>query len=132
VIQRVLLAVAAVAAVVVLALWLHSSHLESEGRAFRPSPSHPVTPAQVKRALSEFDRARRNNPDTRPEVEEATILIFLGRNAKAAAMLGQVVHKEPRNAQAWGLLSQATRSSDPRLSQAAAARVLQLVPPLGD
>ena len=130
-IQRVLLGGAAVVAIAVIALWLHSSHLESQGRAFRPSPAHPVTPAQVNRALSEFDRARKNNPDTRPEVEEATILIFLGRNAKAAAMLRQVVRKEPQNAQAWGFLSLATRTLDPQLSQAAAARVLKLAPPVG-
>jgi hypothetical protein len=131
VIQRLLLAGAAVAAIVVLAIWLHSSQLEARGEAFKPSPSNRVTPAQVRAALTNFDRARNNNPDTKPEVDEATILIFLGRDAEAARLLGQVVRKEPRNASAWALMSRATQRSDPKLSAAAVDRVRELVPPLG-
>ena len=82
VIQRVLLACGAIAGIVVLAIWLHSAHLESQARAFKPSPAHPVTQAQIDRALSQFEGARKNNPDTRPDVEEATILTFLGRDAE--------------------------------------------------
>jgi hypothetical protein len=131
VVQRALLACVAVGAIVVLAIWLHSSRLEAKGEAFKPSPSNPVTPGQVRTALSEFDRARHNNPDTKPELDEATILIFLGRNAEASRLLGDVVHKEPRNAGAWALLSRATSRSDPKLSAAAVARVRELAPPLG-
>ena len=130
VIQRVLLACGAIAGIVVLAIWLHSAHLESQARAFKPSPAHPVTQAQIDRALSQFEGARKNNPDTRPDVEEATILTFLGRDARATAMLRNVVRDEPRNALAWAQLSVATRSSDPALSAAAVARFRELVPPL--
>ncbi len=130
VIQRVLLACGAIAGVVVLAIWLHSTHLESQARAFKPSPAHPVTQAQIDRALSQFEGARKNNPDTRPDVEEATILTFLGHDARATAMLRNVVRDEPRNALAWAQLSVATRSSDPALSAAAVARFRELVPPL--
>jgi hypothetical protein len=126
--QRVLLAAASVAGIVVLAVWLHSSHLAAQGEAFKPSPSNPVTPAQTRTALSQLDRARNNNPDTKPDLDEATILIFLGRNAEASRLLGKVVRDEPRNVSAWGLLSQATRRSDPKLSAAAVARVRQLAP----
>ena len=129
VIQRALLACLAVAAIVVLALWVHSSHLDAEGVAFRPTPAHPATQAQIAAALNHFEQARKNNPDTKPEVDEATILIFLGRDAQAARLLGEVVRKEPRNATAWARLSQATSRSDPQLSQAAVARVLALAPP---
>jgi hypothetical protein len=129
VIQRALLACLAAAGIVVLAVWLHSSHLSAQGAAFRPTPANPATKAQIDAALSEFQRARHNNPDTTPEVDEATILIFLGRDAQAARLLGQVVRKEPRNATAWARLSQATSRSDPQLSRAAVARVLALAPP---
>jgi hypothetical protein len=131
VIQRIVLVCVSVAAIVVLGLWAHSSHLAAQGEAFKPSPSNPVTPAQIRTALSRLDGARKDNPDTTPDVDEATILIFLGRNAEATRILGRVVHDEPRNARAWGQLSIATRQSDPARSAAAAARVRQLVPALG-
>jgi hypothetical protein len=129
VIQRALLGGLAAAAIVVLAVWLHSSHLDAQGVAFRPTPAHPATKAQIASALSHFERAGHNNPDTKPEVDEATILIFLKRDTQATRLLGEVVRKEPRNATAWARLSQATSRSDPQLSQAAVARVLALAPP---
>ena len=130
-IHRIVLVGVSVAAIVVLGVWLHSSHLAAEGEAFKPSPSNPVTPAQISTALSHLDDARKNNADTTPDVDEATILIFLGRNADAARILSRVVGDEPKNARAWGQLSIATRQLDPARSAAAAARVRQLVPALG-
>src|SRR6266516_8228509 len=105
--QRVLLATAAVTGIVVLAIWLHSAHLAAQGEAFKPSPSHPVTPVQVRTALSQLDRARNNNPDTKPDLDEATILVFLGRDAAATPLLSGVVRKEPRNANDWSLMYKA-------------------------
>jgi hypothetical protein len=131
VIQRIVLVVVSVAAIVVLGVWVHSSHLAAQGEAFKPSPANPVTPAQIRTALGQLDGARKNNPDTTPDVDEATILVFLGRNADATRILSRVVHDEPKNARAWGQLSIATRRSDPARSAAAAARVRQLVPALG-
>jgi hypothetical protein len=129
--QRIVLIGVSVAAIVVLGVWLHSTQLAADGAAFRPSPSHPATPAQVRSALSELHRAGHNNPDTTPDVNEAILLSFLGRNAQSARILLKVVRDEPKNARAWGQLSLSTRQSDPALSAAAAARVRQLVPALG-
>jgi hypothetical protein len=129
--QRIVLVCLSAVAIVVLGVWLHSSHLAAEGEAFKPSPSNPVTPAQIRTALSVLDRARKHNPDTKPDVDEATILIFLDRDADATRLLSRVVRDEPRNARAWGLLAQATARSDPKLSAAAVARVRQLAPALG-
>jgi hypothetical protein len=131
VIQRIVLVCVSAAAIVVLGVWLHSTQLAAEGAAFKPSPSKPATPAQTRTALSRLERARKHNPDTTPDVDEGIILSFLGRNAEATRILSRVVHDEPRNARAWGQLSLATRQSDPARSAAAAARVRQLVPPLG-
>jgi Flp pilus assembly protein TadD len=130
-IQRIVLIAASMTAIVVLAIWAHSTRLASEGAAFKPSPTNPVTPAQVRAALSELRRASNNNPDTTPDVDEAIVLTFLGRNDEAARILTRVVGDEPKNARAWGQLAVATRQSDPALSAAAVARVRQLVPALG-
>jgi hypothetical protein len=125
--QRIVLVGVAAAAIVFLGIWLHSTQLAQEGAAFRPG----AAPAQVRTTLSDLDRARKNNPDRTPEVDEAIILTFLGRNAEATRILSNVVRDEPKNSRAWGQLSLATRQSDPALSAAAAARFRQLVPPVG-
>ena len=126
-IQRIVLGCAAAAAIVVLAIWLHSTQLENKANDFRARSSASV-PSGVRYVTGLYQRAAQNNPDTRPTVEEATILIFAGQRARAARLLQGVLRDEPKNVAAWAQLSVATRDLDPRLSAAAAARVRELAP----
>jgi len=126
-IQRIVLGCAAAAAIVVLAIWLHSTQLENRANDFRARSSASV-PSGVRYVTGLYQRAAHNNPDTRPIVEEATILIFAGQQARAARLLQGVVRDEPKNVAAWAQLSVATRDLDPGLSAAADARVRALAP----
>lgn len=130
-IQRAVLACLAAAAIVVLAVWLRSSHLQAEALSLRPKPGTPASSPAVKHAIGLLERAARNNADTQPRVDEAILLIFTGHKARAAQLLGGVVSEEPSNPAAWGLLAQATSRSNPQVSAAAAARARALAPPVG-
>jgi hypothetical protein len=128
--QRIALACGAAAAIVVLAIWLHSTQLENQAGTFHVTSAGRV-PAGIRHVTGLYARAAHNNPDTRPVVEEATILIYAGQQARAARMLERVVRDEPKNAVAWGQLRLATQDLDPRLSAEADARVRALAPPPG-
>jgi predicted Zn-dependent protease len=75
--------------------------------------------------------ARSLNPDSRPRIDQAALLLATGRRREAVRVLGPVVRKEPDNARAWGLLADATANIDPRASARARARLRQLEPPVG-
>ncbi len=67
-----------------------------------------------------FRAARTLNPDTAPDVGRAFVYERTGRHAAAAAVLEDVVRREPDNLTAWGLLYTFTKDHDP----ATAARAL--------
>jgi predicted Zn-dependent protease len=68
-----------------------------------------------------FRAARTLNPDTAPDVNRAFVYERTGRHAAAAAVLEDVVRREPDNLTAWGLLYTFTKDQDP----ATAARALE-------
>ena len=124
------LALAAIAAVivVVVAMELHWVRVEATGRALAlATRTHPKL---VFSALRNFERAAANDPGTDALLDEAELLLFVRFTRSAVAPLQEAVRREPQNALAWKLLSQAASRSDPALAYRAAARALALNPPV--
>lgn len=128
-IERALIGLAAAAAVVVFALWAHSAALEDSAMKTATIPPALLSRAQVQGAVSQFERARAHNPDTRPIVQEAALLARRGRTRDAIALLQPVARKEPQNLTAWVLLSIAAQPGS-ALANQARARALRLNPPV--
>jgi predicted Zn-dependent protease len=121
---RAVLVIGAVAAIAFSAIWLHQSHLLSEARRAAFAPGATTNKAQVAHVTALFQRARAHTPDSLPAMYEALFLFEAGQRARAAALAGQVVRREPRNVSAWSLLGQA----DPPRAGEARARILELNP----
>lgn len=118
----------ALLAVVVLG-WLgvmeRNARLQAEGvAAARSLPA----PGGFARADSALRRARVLNPDATPDVGRAAIRLATGRHAQAAAILGDVVAREPENLTAWAVLGAAARGGDPALATRALAARRRLDP----
>jgi predicted Zn-dependent protease len=128
VIERGLLAAAAVAVAVVAGIWAHSASLESRAQKIAQRPPQSLSAAEVDRAARLFEGARAHNPDQRPVEREAGMLIRTGRLRQALALLGPVVRKEPDNLTAWVLIANAARESDPALAREALNRARALNP----
>jgi Flp pilus assembly protein TadD len=128
VIERALLAVAAVAIAGLTGLWLHSARLEDQAQSIADRPPASLSRADVTRAADLFERARAHNPDSRPIEREAGLLIRNGRSREAVALLRPVVRREPANLTAWALIAGAARTSDPALAREAYNRARALNP----
>lgn len=72
--------------------------------------------------------ARLLNPGTTPDVRRAFLYQGTGRPREAAALLEDVLRREPDNLDAWGLLSAFTRDRDPALARRALAERERLDP----
>jgi hypothetical protein len=79
-------------------------------------------------AESDFRRARLLSPDTTPDLRRAFLYQVSGRERQAAALLEDVVRREPDNLPAWGLLLRFTRERDPAATRRALAAVRRLDP----
>jgi predicted Zn-dependent protease len=130
VIERALLATAAVAAAILGGLWLHSARLESSAQSIAERPPQTLSRADVDRAARLFQRARAHNPDSRPVEREAGLLIRKGRSRAAVALLRPIVRREPENLTAWALLAAGARGIDPALARVATTRA-RVLNPLG-
>ena len=72
--------------------------------------------------------ARLLNPDTTPDVRRAFLYQGTGRPEEAAALLEDVLRREPENLDAWGLLYAFTRDRDPATARRALAAGERLDP----
>jgi hypothetical protein len=108
---RVGLVVLAALAAAWLAYDLRAVSLDAQGRA-DARVAHRES--QVDRALSLFAQAARANADPTPRIDQARLLLAIGRTGQAADVLDRVVRTNPGNVQAWSLLESATATSDPR------------------
>ena len=70
-------------------------------------------------AEADFRAARVLNADTSPDIRRAFLYQGSGRPGDAAAVLEDVVRREPDNLDAWGLLYAFTRERDPALARRA-------------
>ena len=122
--RAVLLAVA-LAAMAWLAVSWRDTRLFDD--AARTANDPRATPAERRAALDDAERSKLLNPDrTGADVVRAALETRLGRPGEAQRILEQVVRREPENANAWLLLREFTRESDPRLSARAERRVREL------
>ena len=123
------LALAALAMVMLagLAFELHWTRVEARGTALVAARHLGGYP----RALADFRGVAAHQPGTDGLVDQGELLLFLGEGRSAAAVLGEAVAAEPRNALAWRLLAEASGREDPALAARASARFTALVPPLG-
>jgi Tfp pilus assembly protein PilF len=128
VVERAFLLVAAIAATVVGVVWLHSATLQADAQQIAERPPQQLSAAQVARAVSLFERARADNPDTGPIVLEAGLLERRGQHRRALALLRPVVRDEPDNLTAWVLVAVAARPVDPDLATRAVQRARALNP----
>jgi hypothetical protein len=76
-------------------------------------------PGNAERAAADFRAARLLNPDTAPDVGLALLHQSAGRRVQAAALLEDVLRREPENLTAWGLLYNVARGADPATARRA-------------
>jgi predicted Zn-dependent protease len=112
-VRRAAVAVVAVLAIAWLGVMEHNVRRQADGLA--AAQRHDLTAAEA-----DFRAARTLNPSTAPDVSRAFLYARSGREARAAAVLEDVVRREPDNLTAWGVLYQFTKGHDP----ATAARAL--------
>jgi hypothetical protein len=127
-IERGLLAAAAVAVALFAGVWLHAARLETEAQSIAERPPQGLSKRDVNRAAQLFESATAHNPDTRPLVREAGLLIRSGRTQQPLRLLRPVVRREPDNLTAWALIAIGARTIDPALAREAAARANALNP----
>lgn len=127
---RIVTALAAIAVMVPLAAWLSTDLLQARAdRVLTASTASP--PERLDRAESLLGDAADRTPSAAPELMLAQAQIFGRRPAAAAAVLDDVVRREPDNAAAWELLAIATERVAPERSRRARARFDQLSPAVG-
>jgi predicted Zn-dependent protease len=128
-ITRTALVALALVVIAWLAVGLRSAVPET--RAQKLVQQHELGGSGGARAQRLFVDARELNPDTRPRVAEAALLLATNRRREAIRVLRPVVRREPDNARAWGILADATAHVDARESARAYAQLRRLEPPVG-
>lgn len=116
-----------------LGLQLHSVRLTNEAAGAAPgSPAPHPSPAAFARADRLFRRAGRHDPDLRPELADAGVLLAAGRTSDAIARFREVIREEPRNLTALAGLRIALLQVDPAAAQGVAQRIRAIAPPVPD
>jgi predicted Zn-dependent protease len=122
---RVTVAVLAVVAIAWLAVMERNVRLEARGVQ---AADHLVVAGNAARAEKAFRDARLLNPDTLPDLSRAYLYQARGQRGKSAALLSDIVRREPDNLTAWGVLYSLTRRSDPGTARRALAAHARLDP----
>jgi hypothetical protein len=78
--------------------------------------------------MEEIADSRFLNPSTSPDLARTTYYLVRGHEREAARVAERLVASEPENVDAWRLLWQATRETDPARAREAAAQVMLLNP----
>ncbi len=136
VLPRCALLALAAGAIVWLVHDLRAVVLDAHGRAISNSVLASSSPDSraASRALADFDRAASGNADPSPRLDEARLLIGIGRDREAARILDGVVRGNPGNVVAWDLLANATVGFEPLRAEQALAQLRRLygrIPGLG-
>jgi hypothetical protein len=116
------LALAALVAAAWLTLSFRSARLEQQ--AAHASVARKTSPAAYRQALHQVRLAREWQPDSGPELVEWGLQLRNGHRDEANALLGQLLAREPQNAEAWFYLSVSARDS--RAGRAARRRFVAL------
>ena len=126
VVARVALVAVAVVAGAWLAFGLRAVDLQSDGQEEGRAAGRPPQGARLEQALDLLRRAGERNPDPRPQLDEASLLLASGDSRGAAALLEDVVERNPGSIRGWGLLAAATAAFDERRSLQANGALLEL------
>jgi predicted Zn-dependent protease len=123
VIARLAMLLTAAAAIAVSAIWLNDARSQA-------AATDALNASRFVEAARLYQHGRALAPDSASKASEAFALLKAGRPGDAAALLEQVVRREPRNARAWSALAFADRDRDPARAAEALARVRELSPPV--
>ena len=127
---RIALGAVAVAALLWLGAGLRSAQLQDRAGEVAGDRRKALEP-RVQEAFALLQRSRRFNPDARPLLFQAYLLLFIeARREQGVRLIERVIRREPENHLAWLLLARATARSDPRKAAAARARLRRLSPPV--
>jgi hypothetical protein len=130
VVARIALVALALAGAVWIGLTLHDVSLEDQAHALVPRSSQHAPPATIARMESLLRDAARHNPDIRPEFDRGFLLAAAGQDARAAAVLGDVVRREPENVRAASTLLFVLRRTDPAAAAALERHIRAVAPPV--
>lgn len=125
-IARAGIAVAAVAAIVCMSIWLHDHN--ANGSAYQTLFDRSASPAQLQHGIAKANDAKTLNPSTDPDLAIYGLLIRLGRTRQARTVFDSVVRREPANRTAWSLLAVTTQASDPAQFRRALLHLHELSP----
>ena len=126
--QRVLVVVIAVLGVAWLAVSYGNSRTIRDVQIVAAAP-HP-SPAQLEAALRDARAGQSLDPSrgTEPLSYQASLEIRLHRFPQAVKTLEEIVRREPDSAEAWFLIAQLSRGSDPARAAEAQAQLRRLDP----
>jgi hypothetical protein len=125
VIARACVALLAVVVLAWLAVMERDARLQAEGV---DAARQVRAPGNYARADAAFRGARLLNPDTTPDVFRAFLYEGGGHSRAAAALLDDVLRREPDNAGAWGVRLAFARHDDPAAAARARAALRRLDP----
>jgi predicted Zn-dependent protease len=124
---RVVLAVCAALVLAWVGVLVRDHYVGQSGAEkllYQSSLSEP----EFQRNLDRLSDSRFLNPGTTAELARGQYYLFHGRPRDAARSAEQLVRSEPENADAWRLLWQATRETDPARAAEAEAELKRLNP----
>ena len=126
--QRVLVVVVAVLAAAWLAVSYGNSNTIRDVQKVAADPH--ASPARLEGALRDLQSGQTLDPSRGVESlsYEASLEIRLRRFPQALKTLETITRREPDTAEAWFLIAQLTRASDPARAAAAQAQLLRLDP----
>ena len=122
---RVVLGLVAVLVLGWLAVMERDTRLQERGIE---ASGRLTVPGNAARAEAAFRSARFLNPDTTPDVGRAVLYLARERRPEAAAVLRDVLRREPDNLTAWNVLYGVTRERDPATARRALAERERLDP----
>jgi hypothetical protein len=127
-VQRALVVVVAVLAVAWLAVSYGNSRTIRDVQIVAADPH--ASPAQLEAALRDARSGQTLDPSrgTEPLSYQASLEIRLNRLPQAVKTLGEIVRREPDAAEAWFLIAQLSRASDPARAAEAQAQLRRLDP----
>jgi hypothetical protein len=126
--QRIVLALAALAAAAWLGVSFRDARLEGHGLELAKLPVEQLDPATVRESDDLLRRARLLNPDRTLAYERGVLLLRAGRRGEGIARIERYLRTEPDNREAWGILSAATARTQPETSRRALRRYRELGP----
>jgi hypothetical protein len=118
---RVTVVVVAVAVLAWLGVMERSTRLQAAGTA-------ATARQDFASAESDFRAARFLNPDTTPDARRAFVYALSSRAGVGAALLEDVLRREPENRAVWGVLEEVTRETQPATARRARAALARLDP----